>query len=309
MLDINKLKPLPDIDFNKASLRDIDADYLEYYGIHFSKTLSGVRHYFGSLDLAGFNIAVHHFKQSDIKPTVLVVHGYTDHVGLYNYFFKQLLDAGFNIVTFDLPGHGLSSGEPAGIASFQDYQAVLDALLQSLPKGLLTDLYIAGQSTGGSIAADYILNNPKHPFKKLLLLAPLVIPRNWRWIKMQLSAIGSFVHQVPRDFTINCSNTQFLRFLKYNDPTQVKTLKASWVRALFNWQPHFSASPASNIPCLIIQGDEDKTVDWLYNTKRLSEKFTSAKVVLIPKAGHHLVKELSFLREKVFKEALEFLHD
>lgn len=307
MLTINQIKPLPEISFEKSVLRDCDAEFLEYYGIHFSKTEKSVKHHFGSMDLAGFNIAVHFFHQSKLAPTVLLIHGYTDHVGLYNYLIGRLLKEGFNVLAYDLPGHGLSSGEPAAIGSFQDYQAVLKELLEKVPQGLKANMSVVGQSTGCSIAADYILNHQDHPFKKALFLAPLVIPKKWNWIKLQLFLIGSLVHEVPRKFEKNCSNSQFLRFLKYQDPLQTKSIKASWIHALYQWQKHFDQSPKSLLPCLIIQGDDDNTVEWLYNGKKLSEKFSNASITLIPKAGHHLVKELEVLREKVLKAGVNYL--
>jgi alpha-beta hydrolase superfamily lysophospholipase len=309
MLNINQIKPLPAISFEKTVLRDCDAEFLEYYGLHFSKTEKAVRHHFGSMDLAGFNIAAHFFSQSKLSPTVLVLHGYTDHVGLYNYLIKRLLDEGFNVLAFDLPGHGLSSGEPAAIGSFQDYQAVLKEFLEKIPQHLRDNLSVVAQSTGGSIVADYLMNNSEQAFKKVVLLSPLVIPKQWNWVKLQLLSIGNWVHEVPRKFNNNCSNTQFLRFVKYNDQLQARTIKASWVKALFEWQQHFNQSPKSAFPCLIVQGDEDKTVEWLYNGKRLSEKFRNASITLIPRAGHHLVKELTVIREKVFDTVCRHLKD
>jgi alpha-beta hydrolase superfamily lysophospholipase len=200
MIDISKLKPLAPFSWQNFTPRNIDLDYFAFYHIDFTEALgTQLKHHFGVMPLAGYDIAVHHLTLPTNTKTVVFIHGYFDHTGLYGPLFLMLLKNGFNILTYDLPGHGLSSGEPAGIPSFEDYQAVLKGLLDAAKGHLAQPLYLMGQSTGGAIAMDYVLYNPAHQFQKLVLLAPLVIPKNWAFLRGILFSLKYFFQRLTEN--------------------------------------------------------------------------------------------------------------
>lgn len=64
------------------------------------------------------------------KGTVFLLHGYLEHSGIYQPIVKEILEQGFSVLTYDLPGHGLSNGSPASIQNFDHYQQVLHAIYQ-----------------------------------------------------------------------------------------------------------------------------------------------------------------------------------
>ena len=138
MLDLSRIPPLKPFSWQTQDLSPWQ-EYLDYYGINLSQTLAiNVDHHLGEMHLGGYNIAVQYFAVKDVeaKGSVLLLHGYMDHVGLYRHLLKSLLENGFNVLAYDLPGHGLSSGEPAGIADFQDYQKIMQALLAQADRAL-----------------------------------------------------------------------------------------------------------------------------------------------------------------------------
>jgi len=51
----------------------------------------------------------------------------------------------------------------------------------------------------------------------------------------------------------------------------------------------------------VVQGDCDGTVDWRYNVASIRKKFPNFELVLIPGARHHLVNEVDYMRDRVFK--------
>lgn len=308
MLDINSLQPLPDFSWTETELRPEVKNYLEYYGINFSERADfACKHHFGVKKLYEYSIAVHYFELDQSKGSIVLIHGYMDHTGLYNHVIEVLLQSGYNVLAYDLPGHGLSSGEQAGIPSFADYQKVLSGLMEEAKENLPKPWHVVAQSTGGAIAMDFLMSNPAHGFSKAILLAPLVIPKRWAYIKFQLFMIGWVLRSVPREFVKNSNDEEFLYFLKYQDSMQTKKIAGSWVKALFFWQKHFSQCTPCEIPLLVIQGDADFTIDWQYNLKRIAEKFPKYKEVLVEGARHHLVKESDILRKKIFTELLRFL--
>ena len=310
MIDIESLKPLPDFSWETATLRPQDKNYFDYYDINFSDTLPEVKeHHFGVKKLAGFSIAMHYVTVKKSRATIVLIHGYMDHVGLYNHIIKAMLQAGYNVLAFDLPGHGLSSGEQAGIPSFAVYQQVLAALMAEASDNLSQPWMVVGQSTGGLIAMDYLLNNDAHGFEKAVLMAPLVIPRKWFFIKLQLFLLGWLLNRVPREFVRNSSDDEFLYFLKHEDPLQTRWIATSWVRSLYYWQAHFEQCKISDTSIFVIQGENDVTVDWQYNLPRVAGKFSNYRELLLKKANHHLVKESEAIRTVIFTEILAFLDE
>ena len=309
MLDLASLPPLPEFSWSQ---KDVDTGwqpYLDYYCINFAKTSEGrIQHCFGRKALGGFDIAVHYFSQPNAKGSVVLSHGYMDHVGLYNHLLQMLLDAGFDVLAYDLPGHGLSSGEQAGIVNFYYYQKVLRDLMSQAKPNLIQPLYAMGQSTGGTITMDYILHNPEHGFVSQTLLAPLVIPRGWTMIKFKLLIGRYLLRHIPRHFAVNSADRDFLYFLEHEEPLQTRYVKASWVNALDRWQSYFKAAGTSSIKTLIVQGNADGTVQWEYNVPAIKQHFKNTEEVLIESANHHLVKETSTIRHHVFEAVKAFLN-
>ena len=146
------LKPL--VPGQRAILTPEEDRYLRHYGIHFSESLKGVEHWFGKVPSPSHEIAAHLWRPRDALGTSVVVHGYYDHVGLYRHLIAHLLERGQAVLTFDLPGHGLSSGGAATIESFDHYVEAFDACLTALGPHLPKPWQLYGQSTGGAIAME-----------------------------------------------------------------------------------------------------------------------------------------------------------
>ncbi|TBU96592.1 alpha/beta hydrolase [Stutzerimonas kirkiae] len=234
--------------------------------------------------------------------TLVILHGYYDHMGLYRHVLDWGLEMGFAVLACDLPGHGLSSGPRASINEFEEYQAVLDGLLE---QAALLDLpqpwHLLGQSTGGAIVLDRLLSRPGQPVPgESILLAPLVRPRSWRWSRLSYAMLRHFVEKIPRTFTDNSGDAAFLEFVQRSDPLQPDILPTAWVGALARWIPRIEAAAASSHSPIIVQGEADMTVDWRHNLSVLQRKFSDPQVFSLPEARHHLANEEEALRRRYF---------
>jgi alpha-beta hydrolase superfamily lysophospholipase len=67
-----------------------------------------------------------------------------------------------------------------------------------------------------------------------------------------------------------------------------------------DWIERFPKFEPQNDAVLIIQGDQDSTVDWEYNLEQIKEKLPKAKIKIIPQARHHMVCESAPYRAQVF---------
>lgn len=272
--------------------------YRRFYGL---PQQPGLHSRLGWVSAGGRRIAVQGWWRDDARATVLLLHGYYDHMGLYRHVFDWALAMNFAVLSCDLPGHGLSEGEPASIGDFAEYQAVLGALLESAGRlGLPQPWHLFGQSTGGAILLDYLLTGtPRPQLGQSVLLAPLVRPRAWGRSKLSYHLLNPFVRQIGRRFSANSADPDFLDFVR-RDPLQAQVLPVAWVGALARWIPRIERAPVSAQRPLIIQGDADMTVDWRHNLAVLADKFRGAEQLILPGARHHLVNEEATQRARLF---------
>ncbi|WP_430460611.1 alpha/beta hydrolase [Thalassolituus sp. LLYu03] len=285
--------------------------YCATYGLEFAEAGAAV-HSAGMMAIDTHQIAVQVFRHPSATGTALLVHGYYDHLGIYGSLIRFCLAQGLNVVAFDLPGHGLSSGERASIGSFQEYDSVFSQVLQKVQEFLPAPVYAFGQSTGGAILMNYLLKRQLtpalSPFREICLMAPLVRPKGWRSGRMVHTIASLFVRRIKRKFNPNSADSEFLRFIAQTDPLQPHYLSVRWVGALKKWIPYIEALPASELVVNIVQGDADQTVDWRYNLGVLQAKFPNLRLKMIAGGQHHLVNESPALQAEIYATMKEWLN-
>lgn len=269
--------------------------YHDYYNIDFEKQLPDVSHEVGYFDAHGFRIVAHVYRVPEPKGTIILQHGYYDHVGIYGNIIEHCLEQGYNLFCYDLPGHGLSTGERAGINSFQQYDQVFSDALELCQQHMPEPISLIGQSTGGAIIINYLLsrhiNRDNSPFKDVFLLAPLIRPISWNLSLAFFHLAKFFIKRLKRTFTENSNNPDFVEFVSRHDPLQPLYLQVTWVRALKDWIPFIESCPSVDLDIQVIQGDDDETVDFRHNQKILAQKFLGHDVRYIKGGRHHLANE------------------
>lgn len=273
-------------------------DYYAFYQLDFSGRVPGLTHSMGFLETGNHRIVVQKFDHPEPRGSAVVCHGYYDHVGLYGYLIGFLLDQGLTVISFDLPGHGLSSGERASIGSFDEYIEVLADVMGHYRSGMPGPWYLMGQSLGGAIAMEYLARNAEHGFREVVLLAPLIRPANWNTARWAYWLARYTIRSRPRTIVDNAENAEFLSLMR-RDPLAPMVLPVRWVTAMVRWMKRFESRPALPFEPLVVQGHADETVDWQHNLSVLREK-TRPTVLEIPEARHHLVNESDLIREQIF---------
>ncbi|MFI7320983.1 alpha/beta fold hydrolase [Streptomyces venezuelae] len=93
-------------------------------------------------------------------PTVVFLHGaFID--SLASFYFTlgpQFADAGFDVVMYDLRGHGRSERPPTGY-TLEDFTDDLAALLDALD--VTGPVHLLGNSFGGTVALDFAVHHPE----------------------------------------------------------------------------------------------------------------------------------------------------
>ncbi len=276
--------------------------YRKLYGLH----LLDCDHWQGYVQMPLFRLHVQVFKPKldKVQGTVCLLHGYLEHSGIYQPIIREILEQGFSVITYDLPGHGLSNGSPASIQNFDHYQQVLMAVYQyvkhadQLPKPWVG----IGQSTGGAIWMHHLLEyaeKRQDPIvDRVLLLSPLIRPAKTAWWHnpVGLGIIRRIKRQVPRHFRRNNHNPEFLRFVRLKDPLQPRMMGMDWILAMSKWMQEMEERPACRIPVWLAQGALDQTVDWRYNILFILGKSSLHTLLMLEEGSHQLFDERADIR-------------
>jgi alpha-beta hydrolase superfamily lysophospholipase len=276
--------------------------YLDHYDIDFVKQSLASNYVIWKTTIADYTIVQHCWESRDSQKTLIINHGYFDHSGLYGQLIAWGLKHNYRVIAYDMPGHGLSSGAPAAIDSFNTYSHVLkEVILQALDVPTTNNtshrstIDLIGQSTGCAVIANYLLKQPPGPcINRVALLAPLVRSMGWQGMRWAYFLCRPFLSTIRRRFINSSHNTHFNYFLQHEDPLQARKIPLSWLGAMEDWYQYLNIlleTDACQRPIVIIQGTGDMTVDWRYNIPELRRCFPNSTVHLIPKARHHLVKE------------------
>jgi lysophospholipase len=286
-------------------------DYFEFYAY-----ADVLENYIVDLDcLQQEELRTHyqHYRQPNTSiGTCIIVHGYTDHSGLYRHLITNKLQQGWDVLIYDLIGHGLSSGEPYAIDHFYQYalqlQQILDYLAHSQDQTLTSRWQLIGQSTGSAIIMEYVFSGLKD-FKQItekILLAPLVRSHQFLKVKLQYQALRWFMKKVKRRASINSHDVGFLALIHCKDTFRGNQIAVSWVGAMLRWEKDFLLQDVKSDNLFIIQGTDDHTVDWRYNLSAIKQVFPHCEQVMVDNAKHHLVNETPQWRFQVFDLIAEY---
>jgi len=280
--------------------------YKAYYQLEWDDTLA-VEHSMGWVEAGPFRVVLQSFRLPEPKASVFLFHGYFDHVGIYHHIIRFLLEHGFDVFIYDMPGHGLSSGTRTAITDFTQYQQVLNDVYEKLSASIKHPVHAVGQSTGGAVLVDHLSAGRAALFERVVLLSPLVRPEGWAFAKVLHKIIEPFSDVWRRTFSKNSNDLNFIDFLKLQDPLQSRTLSVTWVGALKKWVVDIERRSVVNRKLLVIQGDADKTVSWGHNLSVIRRLFEQGKVVHVQCAHHLLVNETEAIRRIVLSAMLSEL--
>lgn len=283
--------------------------YFDIFDLDPERDIAGVEHFFGSFDSGDFNIAGHIYRPKEYKATVVLVHGYLNHTGQLTHLIRFLLASGYAVCAYDMPGHGLSSGEGAWIDDFEKYAQVLDDFKPLVAEKCAGPYHVIGFSHGCCAIIQRELEGVDDFFDKTVLAAPLVHPVQWKKARATYRLYWFFKKDVPRVLSRNSSDKSFLAFNRDKDFLHVQRVPLIWVRGLEKWNRKIDSLGPCEREVMIVQGDRDKTVEWTYNTKLLEMKFNVAKCVMIEGGKHELFNEKEVLKDKVFAEIGSYLED
>ena len=232
------------------------------------------------------------------KANVVINHGFAEHIGRYDYVSKKLVEAGYNVLRYNLRGHGDNKGERGEISSYQDFIFDADLMVELIREkyphlktfmlghsmgGLITTLYgltypnkLAGQVLSG--AANGKLPATKGIKSSVLKLAAKVIPK-----KHKDNPVTEDICRVPEVVEDYLNDDLVLKSASFNFYNEF--LNKATSKVIKNLDQY-------NLPVLILHGKDDKIVpasisENLYKTIASVDK----TLKFYPKLYHEILNE------------------
>ena len=155
-------------------------DYFNFYDLN----PTNVQHWFGTVESEGETLAAHVFMPPEPRGTLFLIHGYFDHTGTLAKLITEGIRQGYAVATWDLPGHGLSTGDRTDTGQFNlCAEQFFDIVERSAPY-LPQPIHLIAHSTGSSIAIEYLHNPDPNVFDRIVFMAPLIRHAYWGWGKL-----------------------------------------------------------------------------------------------------------------------------
>lgn len=243
------------------------------------------------------------------KKRIFIVHGICEHSGRYQHLAETLNKEGFSVITYDLRGHGRSSGKKAYIKDYYQHVVDLNKIIKENDNKAV-QRYIIGHSLGGLIGHLYMIENSQSidgfissgaPTDYLDNVKPLKII-GYKWIGF-LSAKNNFgKNALSRDKKVEEEYN--------NDPLVLKRFKIRLAGEMFiKGVKHLKGSiKRNNKPILILHGEDDKIVP-----KQHSENIfnlinhDNKHLIIYENMYHEIFNEIE--QEKVFNDIIKWLKE
>ncbi|GKX68916.1 alpha/beta fold hydrolase [Inconstantimicrobium mannanitabidum] len=252
----------------------------------------------------------------DLNPegdrTILFLHGWPGSHKLFEYQFDQFSKLGYRCIGIDTRGFGESDKPYSGY----DYDTLADDVRYVIDTLKLSDITLAGHSTGGAIAIRYMARHKSRGVSKLALFAaaaPSLIKRtNFPYgleketvlqiIKGTYSDRPKMLQDFGETFFYQHTSEPFLNWF-----FQLGLQASGWATAAIanTWikEELFSDLAAINVPTLIIHGIHDKIVPFELG-KVQEQNIANSKLVPFKYSGHGAFYDQ---REQFNEELVKFI--
>lgn len=252
-----------------------------------------------------------HIKRDEIndpKGVVIITHGIAEHSGRYAEITKILNDNGYDVIRYDLRGHGQSQGKRGALKHYFDFVDDLHVIVNEAKKKQYKKIFLIGHSMGGLIVNMYGVKYPKNINGIISSGAPTyfikdVLPFRiigYKWI--------GFLNRKNEFANDSLSRIKEVEDDYINDPLNLKTFKFSLAGNMFVGGVRYFNKNINNYKArvLILHGKDDSIVPYQFSERLYKILPEIDKELIIYEDNYHeIFNDLD--RKKVFDDIIKWL--
>jgi acylglycerol lipase len=224
------------------------------------------------------------------RSAVLLLHGYGEHLGLYDALARRLVADGHAVHAMDAVGHGRSDGDRALIASWDNYvddAARLAGLVR--PQHPEVPLVVVGHS-GGAVAALLLALRRPDLASALVLSGGPLRPQEWieEWLALGLPETDA---SDPTEWL--STHPGYVHALLYDPLTWKGGFRRETLLAVAATWPEIGAALVAgrpDVPILVVHGEMDPVVP-VDDARRVAAQLPQASLRTFPGDLHDVLNE------------------
>ncbi len=234
---------------------------------------------------------------SERDPAIILVHGFSTPKFVWEQVTPVLVNAGYQVITYDHLGRGFSD-RPKGPYNSVLYQRELSSLIQGLH--LSTPLTLVGYSMGGANVVDYAASHPDQ-VKQLILIAPAGYMDSSKLTSILMSPVVGewFATVFGRQFAYNSIKAEVDAGRAPANMTSdfdAQAIYDGYSNALLSTLRYFPMADlahryrivaATDIPVTAIWGTEDKIVPY-EGAALMAQDIPRLELITIDGANHNM---------------------
>lgn len=200
------------------------------------------------------------------KGNVVINHGFAEHLGRYDYLTDKLRQAGYNVLRYDLRGHGQTKSKKGYIESYQkfieDADLMVDFMIDHHPE---VPIFMLGHSMGGFVTSLYGLTHPEKLSGQIFSgAANGVLPILNNGVDNIIKKLAKVTPKLLFPNIVDdkiCSDQAVVEAYK-KDPNVLKSATINFYNEFLNKGVHVVLDDMNtyDLPCLILHGQKDSIV-------------------------------------------------
>lgn len=207
------------------------------------------------------------FPDHEPRAIIIIVHGFGEHTGRYEYEAEIFVLRGYGVVAYDQRGHGRSEGKRVYVRSFDHLVDDLDQLIARIRMARPDkDIFLFAHSIGGTVALRYA-ETRKHSLKGIVVNGPMIEPGSEipRWVRPFSGIVSRLFPTLPTvriKPSVTSHNDQAVREM-VRDPLDYVGRIPARTGAEFMSAGRRALLDAHRltVPLLIIHGTEDRVTN------------------------------------------------
>ena len=225
-----------------------------------------------------------------VERVVVLLHGYGEHLGLYDALARRLVADGGAVHAMDARGHGRSDGERAVL----DCDVYVDDARQLA--NLVRDRYpgrpivLVGHSAGGLAAYLLALRSPGIADALVLSGAPL---RHQEWVEAELAAAPDQEMSFADPSEVLSTHPEYVHALLHDPLTWHGGFRPETLQGIVRVWPEAAARLAERLPelpVLFVHGEDDPVVQ-VADARASAAQLPQARVVTFAGDLHDVLNE------------------